>query len=110
MGLDLVTWERDAWDAAVADQSASHLDPRDLRRYAELYTSARDSAEASRLVLGGAIFDRIADLSVDLKLGQANPNEAAKLMARYLGAAQQITTVQQQLLKDGDDGEKQAGQ
>jgi hypothetical protein len=98
VGLQLPTWQRDAWETAVADQSAPHLSAADLRRYAQLYTAARDASDAAHIVLSGAIFDRMADLSVDLKLGDANPREGAKLIARFLGAAQQITTVQKQLL------------
>jgi hypothetical protein len=105
LGLELPTWERDAWDAAIADQSASHLDPRDLRHYADLYTSARDAVGATNIVLGGAIFDRMADFSVDMQLDQVNGREAARIMARYLAAAQQIVAVQKDLLKSGENGE-----
>jgi hypothetical protein len=109
LSLQLPTWQHVAWDAAVADQSASHLDAADLRRYADLYTSATDTADATHIVLGGAIFDRIADVSVDLSLNSVDGREAARLMARFLAAAQQITIAQQGLLKSGDDGEKAAG-
>jgi hypothetical protein len=106
LGLALPTWERDAWDAAVADQSVSHLDPRDLRRYAKLYTDARDAADATHILLGGAIFDRVADLLIDVKLDDSHGRDAAKVIARFVSAAQQITAMQQDLLTDGEGGEK----
>jgi hypothetical protein len=102
LGLALPTWQRDAWDAAIADQSASHLDPRDLRRYAKLYTDARDAADASHILLGGAMFDRVADLLIDVKLEDTHGREAAKVFTRFIAAAQQITSVQQELLADGE--------
>jgi hypothetical protein len=97
-GLQLPTWQREAWDTAIADQSATHMSAADLRRYAQIYSSARDASDATHIVLGGAMFDRMADLSVDLKLGDANVREGAKLIARFLSAGQQITLVQKQLL------------
>ena len=96
--LQLPTWQRDAWDAAVADQTVTHLDPRDLRRYAELYSGATDMNDAVHIMLTGGIFDRIADISVDLRLGDVNGRSAAQIMARFLAAAQQIVQVQQTLL------------
>ena len=98
VGLQLPTWQREAWDTAIADQSATHMNAADLRRYAHIYSAARDTGDATHIVLGGAMFDRMADLSVDLKLNDANPREAAKLIARFLSAAQQIAVVQKQLL------------
>ena len=106
MSLELPTWQREAWDAAVADQSASHLDSSDLRRYAELYTRASDAADATHIVLNGSVFDRLADVQVDLSLNDVDGREAAKLMARFLAAAQQIALMQGELLKSGDDRKK----
>jgi hypothetical protein len=97
-GLQLPTWQREAWDTAIADQSATHMNADDLRRYAQIYSAARDSSDATHIVLGGAMFDRMADLSVDLKLGDGSAREGAKLIARFLSAATQITAVQKQLL------------
>ena len=98
LGLSLPAWERDAWDAALADQSAAHMDPRDLRRYAQLYTSARDAADATHILLNGSLFDRLADLSVDLQLNRADGREGAQLLARFLATAEQITAIQRELL------------
>jgi hypothetical protein len=104
--LEFPAWQRDAWDAAVADQSASHLDPADLRHYAELYTDARDAADASHILLTGGIFDRISDLSLQSQLGDVDGREAARLMLRFLITAQQVTAIQQTLLASAGAGSK----
>jgi hypothetical protein len=74
------------------------MDAADLRRYAQIYSAARDATDATHIVLGGAMFDRMADLSVDLKLGDGSVREGAKLIARFLSAGTQITAAQKQLL------------
>jgi hypothetical protein len=106
--LQLPTWQHDAWDAALADQTAAHLDPRDLRRYSKLYTDARDAADAAHILLSGAIFDRMADLFVDLDLDNSHGRDAAKVIARFMTAASQITQVQQTLLAEGEGGGKRS--
>lgn len=95
--IALPSWQRDAWDAAIADQSAGHLAPDDLRRYAEIYSSARDIAAGAQLLLGGEWLTRASELGVDFRLGKVDARTTANSLARFLVAAQEIATLQKSL-------------
>jgi hypothetical protein len=102
MSLEFPTWQREAWDAAIADQSAEHIDASDLRRYSRMYNRASDVSDDTRIVLNGSLLDRLADVQIDLSLNEVNGREAAKLMARFLVAAQQIVLMQEGLSRSED--------
>ena len=93
----LPSWERDAWDAAIADQSAGHLSPEDLRRYAEIYSSARDIGAEAQLLLGGEWLTRASELGIDFRLGKIDARTTANTLARFLVAEQVITSMQKAL-------------
>jgi len=93
----LPSWERDAWDAAIADQSAGHLSPEDLQRYAEIYSSARDIGAEAQLLLGGEWLTRASELGIDFRLGKIDARSTANMLARFLVAGQVITTMQKSL-------------
>jgi hypothetical protein len=95
--IALPSWQRDAWDAAIADQSAGHLAPEDLRRYAEIYSSARDIAAGAQLLLGGEWLTRATELGVDFRLGTVDARTTAHTLARFLVAAQEIAALQKSL-------------
>ena len=88
--VSLPSWQRDAWDSAIADQSASHMAAADLRHYAEVFAAARDADEAAHLLLSGEWLTRAADLRIDIALGRLDGRLAANALVRYLLAAQQI--------------------
>jgi hypothetical protein len=97
--ISLPSWQRDAWDAAIADQSAGHLPAGDLRRYAEVYSDARDIAAEAQLLLGGEWLTRAAELGIDFRLGKIDAHTTANTLARFLVAVQQIATMQKALDK-----------
>ncbi len=90
LGVSLPSWQRDAWDAAVADQSVGHLETAAQRRYSEIYATARDDAEEARLLLGGEWLTRASDLYVDMRHNSVAARDAEKILARYLIAVEQI--------------------
>ena len=96
--LAVPTWRRDAWDAAIADQSASHLPPNDLRRYTEIYTGARDLAEVERFTFGPDLLQNVAQMQLTIRLNHPDAQLAAVLMLRFLLTATQIITAEQTLL------------
>jgi len=95
--VSLPTWERDAWDAAIADQSAGHLSADDLRRYAEIYSSARDIGAEAQMLLGGEWLTRASELGIDFRLGKVDARTTANTLARFLVAGQVITSMQKSL-------------
>lgn len=102
LNLHLPTWQRDAWDAAIADGSATHLAGTDLQRYTQLYSGARDATEAVRVVLAGTMFDRLAALQVGLQTGDIDIREDAVALTRFLISATQIVETQKLLLAAGN--------
>jgi hypothetical protein len=84
------TWQRTAWDSAIADQSATHLEPADLRRYAEIYADAKDMDDTTKLVISGEWLTRASDTVIDFQFGQIDGRKVIALVARYLLAAEDI--------------------
>jgi hypothetical protein len=96
--LAVPTWRRDAWDSAIADQSASHMAPRDLRRYTEIYTGARDLAEVERITFGPDTLQTLAQVQLTFRLNHPDAQLAATLMLRFLLIGTQIIQAEQLLL------------
>lgn len=76
LGLRWPTLRQEAWDVAVANQSASWIDPARMRRYSAAYAGQRDmvttlSANLA-LVMNGP---RMVDAMTDLRTGQVQPRE-----------------------------------
>ncbi|WP_424683069.1 hypothetical protein [Frateuria sp. YIM B11624] len=76
LNLRWPTLRQEAWDVAVANQSASWMDPARMRRYSVAYASQRDviaslGANLS-LVMNGP---RMIDTMTDLRTGNVQPRE-----------------------------------
>ena len=97
-GISSPSWQRTAWDSAIADQSASHLAAADLRRYAEIYATEKDMEETTQLVLAGEWLTNTADTMVDFQLGQIDGHKVLALLGRYLLAEQDIDKAEKDLI------------
>ena len=97
--FDIATpsWQHDAWDTAIADQSASHMASTDLRRYAEIYTTARDMEATAQLLLSGEWLTRMSTMRLDETLGTLDARALADGLARFLLAVRQVDRTQQDL-------------
>ena len=91
------SWQHDAWDTAIADQSAGNLASADLRRYSEIYTAARDMDATAQILLGGEWLTHMASLRIDAAMGTLDPHALADNLARFLLAVGQIDRTQQDL-------------
>lgn len=74
ISLNWPTLLHEAWDVAVANQSAAYIDPERMRRYSSAYSAQRDVSSAmvqaaSSLHSG----TRWIDSAVDLELGHPDP-------------------------------------
>jgi len=96
--ISMPTFQHSAWEAAIADHSATHMQAADLRRYAEIYAAAADAQSAWQLLLGGEWLTRATDLGLDYRLGKVDPRNLANSVARFLIATQQIATSEEALL------------
>ena len=90
-------WQHDAWDTAIADQSTSHMAASDLRRYAEIYTMARDLDSTVQVMVGGDWLTHMAPVRIDMALGMLDGRSLAGDLARFIVAIASIDRWQQDL-------------
>ncbi len=93
------SWQHGAWDTAIADRSAEHMDAGELSRFAAAYTSAEDLDRVCALVLSGTWFDTAAGLFLGMQTGSIDPGELAKFLIRYMIALETIEATEQRLDK-----------
>lgn len=86
------TLRHEAWDVAVANQSAGWIDSDKLRRYAAVYATqnAHSSAMNEDLptVLNGP---RMVDTIIDLQVGNAQPNELLHVVNQMAWLLNEVT-------------------
>ncbi|MFC5743090.1 hypothetical protein [Dyella tabacisoli] len=99
LSLDWPTLASQAWDVAVANQSATWLNVADLRTYATAYAAQRDAAawmtHDSTLFLNAP---RMATLRTELNLGvNVEPVEFVAVLQQMIGTASQTQSHLQQM-------------
>jgi len=72
-GVFYPTLQHEAWDVAVANQSASYMPPETLRRLSAAYASQRDVNQASLTVFVNV--PAYLDALTDARVGAADPRE-----------------------------------
>lgn len=72
-GIFYPTLQHEAWDVAVANQSASYMEPETLRRLSAAYASQRDVNQASLTVFVNV--PAYLDALTDARVGNADPRE-----------------------------------
>jgi hypothetical protein len=104
LNLKWPTLRHEAWDVAVADQSASWIDKARMHRYSAAYASLRDVSTNLNmnlaLVMNGP---RMIDMLTDLDSGDVRPREflhVVSQMATMLAQAQQNLQSVQKYLRD----------
>ena len=102
----------EAWDVAVANQSAGYIDADALRRYSTAYAAQRDSnalgLQGSQALLSST---RLLDAMTDLRLQRADPVEILKVftqLATAVTAAQGNLGELQKALEAGLEAEPSA--
>ncbi|NUO86096.1 MAG: hypothetical protein HOQ37_08340 [Cupriavidus sp.] len=83
LGLRWPALRQEAWDVAVANQSASWIDDARMRRYSAAYAGQRDmvttiSANLA-LIMNGP---RMVDAMTDLRTGQVQPREFLRVIGQ----------------------------
>lgn len=81
LNLDWPTMRHEAWDVAVADQSASWIDRDRMQKYSAAYASLRDVTAGLginvTLVMNGP---RMIDTLTDIKAGEVQPREFLRVI------------------------------
>jgi hypothetical protein len=106
LGINLPSYERDAWDAAIADQSASHLRSADLRRYSQIYAGELFSIEQAKLLLAGEYVRRLSDMKLRFRIGKLDGQTLAEALTLDALAGQDIVDGQERLVTLIESGER----
>jgi hypothetical protein len=77
-GLFYPSLQHEAWDVAVANQSASYMEPETLRRLSAAYASQREVNQASLTVFVNV--PAYLDALTDARVGNADPREFLRSM------------------------------
>lgn len=81
ISLSWPTLLHEAWDVAVANQSAAYIDPVRMQRFSAAYSAQRDAAtvigQAATTLHGGT---RWVDTTIDYELGRVDPLELLRLV------------------------------
>lgn len=95
------TLRREAWDVAVADQSASWVDTEQLRRYSSIYaeqnTKAATIAGETTAVLSES---RMADAMIDIQTGEYEPRELLHVTNQMVGLLSEEVNALDALVKE----------
>ncbi|WP_430392178.1 hypothetical protein [Dyella sp. 20L07] len=95
---------REAWDVAVANQSASWIDAEQLSRYSSIY-AAQNASTAIMVEDVASVFNgqRMADIVVDMKLDDYQPRELLHVVNQMVGAASEAAHGLDNLAKKMDE-------
>jgi hypothetical protein len=99
LGINLPSYQRDAWDAAIADQSVTHLDSDDLRRFSEIYADALISIDEMKLLLTGEYVRRLSDAKLGFRIGKLGGHDLAEALTLDALAGQDILDHQEKLIR-----------
>jgi hypothetical protein len=99
IGVSLPTYRRDAWDAAIADQSATHLALTDLQRFSAIYATELVLNDESKLLLTGDYVRRLSDASLDYRIGKLDPLSFAQALMLDALVGQEILNHQEALIR-----------
>jgi len=106
LGVYLPSYQRAAWDAAIADQSVSHLPSADLRRYSEIYADELFSLEETKIVLAGEFVRRVADAKLRFRMGKLDGETLAETLTLVALAEQDILNHQEKLIQLIESGQQ----
>jgi hypothetical protein len=92
IGISWPHLRHEAWDVAVANQSAADIDPATLKRISSVYSAQKELTSglqsATVVLLNGG---RLIDVMTDLDIGDVSPRELAhslRQMSATIGASQ----------------------
>ena len=91
------SWQRQAWDSALSDQSAGHLPPADLNRYRLVYETQHELESYTQVLLGGEWLTQATTVSLETQLGHFDGRQVAGVLARYLLVVEQIEDGEEKL-------------
>jgi inactivated superfamily I helicase len=106
VGISFPSYQRDAWEAAIADQSVSHLGSSDLRRYSQIYADEIFAVEEARLLLSGDYVRRVSDTKLAYRIGKLDGQKLAETLTLDSLVGQDILEQQERLIRLIESGQK----
>jgi hypothetical protein len=104
LSLQTPTLRREAWDVAVANQSASHMHPDTLGRYSKAYARLRDDQVGVPMMIQITINGpQMINVMGDLGIGQASPRELFHVVMQMRSAIREATNTTRQADKEISD-------
>jgi hypothetical protein len=103
LGMNMVTptLRRDAWEVAVANQSASYMPADTLHRYSLAYTNLRDAQQAWPMLLQFSMDGPGAvNIMSDLETGKGDARAVFHVLQQMKGAIREIESNGDRLEKD----------
>jgi hypothetical protein len=101
LSLQTPTLRREAWDVAVANQSASHMSSDVLGRYSKAYSRLRDDQVGVPLMIQVTINGpQMINLMGDLQIGQASPRELFHVVMQMRSAIREAANSTRQADKE----------
>jgi hypothetical protein len=90
VSLHIPSYKHEAWDVAVANQSASWLKPAELQRYSSAYGAIHDSQQLSSVGMNFAGGPEMLKTLSDLEMHSATPRDVYYLLKRLVFSYEQI--------------------
>lgn len=90
LSIQMPSYKHEAWDVAVADQSASWMKPDDLQRYSSAYSAARDSQQLATVGMSFLTGSDYLKIFSELKMGTSNPRDVYQMLSRMSFCYEQI--------------------
>jgi hypothetical protein len=106
LGVDMPSYQRAAWDAAIADHSVSNLRSADLQRYSQIYGEEQSAIDLATLMLTGEYVRRLADTRVEFRIGRLDPQALAHTLSLDAVAGEDILRQQESLIRLIESGQR----
>lgn len=91
IGISTPQLRREAWDTAIANQSASYISTPLLRRYAALYALLRDLASNEVQIIGIEVNgSHMRDAITDMEIDDFSPREILRGLGQMMGALKEV--------------------
>jgi hypothetical protein len=83
VAISIPDYPRDAWESAIADQSASHLGQADLARFSKIYTEERNEIAFEAVLLQGGLIEQLANIGANLQTGKVDGQDLSQALTHY---------------------------
>jgi len=102
ISVQVPSYKHEAWDVAVANQSASWMKAEELQRYSSAYSAIRDSQQLSTVGMNFLSGSDYLRTMAELQMGTSNPRDLYQMLSRMSFSYQQINNSLRELKEQLD--------